>query len=57
MSTEAVAIWLTFIAFFFWETSLLEVQAENRLNTNCCLGDEVIKNVPKQQWTECTITS
>jgi len=57
MLTKAAARWTTFVAFFFWDSSFLKVQADSRLNTDCWLGGEVMEIVPKQQWTEWTITS
>jgi len=49
MLTEAAARRITSVAFFFQDSGLLEVRAENRLNTDCWLGDEVIGMVLKQQ--------
>ena len=57
MLTEVAARWVTFVAFFFRDPGLLEVRTDNRLNTEYWLGGEVVRMVPKQQWTEYTITS
>jgi len=57
MLTEAAARWITSVAFFFRDPGLLEVRPDNKLITDCWLGDEIIEMVPKQQWTEYTVTS
>jgi len=48
MLIEVAARWTTFIAFFFWDAGISEVQFDNRLNTYCWLGGEVVGMVSKQ---------
>jgi len=57
MLTEAIARWTTFVSFFFQDPGFSAVRADNWLNTDCWLEKEVVGMIPKEQWTEWTITS
>jgi len=57
MLTEAAARWRISFVFFFWGLDLSEVCTDNRLNTDCWFGEDVVGIDPKQHWIEWIITS